>query len=151
LRTLGEVAMVLPYGRVGKIGKIDDAIDAMDDLRDARRLSDTSIGAGQSAIEDAAEAARKAASKADSFVAKIKHQAGSPGSYNKFAHGVDTKVVVRDALMSSDARFMANRLPDTFRVVTDVGYVVGSRGETTLRVIVSGDGRIINAFPVKVQ
>jgi hypothetical protein len=39
-RTLGEVAMVLPYGRLGKIGKIDDAIDAMDDLRDARRAAD---------------------------------------------------------------------------------------------------------------
>ncbi len=33
--------------------------------------------------------------------------------------------------------------------VTDVGYTVGTRGETVLRVIVTNDGRVINAFPVK--
>jgi hypothetical protein len=50
-RTLGEVAMVLPYGRVGKIGKIDDAIDAMDDLRDADRAADDLRDVTQAADE----------------------------------------------------------------------------------------------------
>ena len=36
-------------------------------------------------------------------------------------------------------------------MVTDLGYSVGTRGQTAVRVIVSNDGRVINAFPMKVQ
>jgi hypothetical protein len=43
------------------------------------------------------------------------------------------------------------QLPETFRVVTDLRRVVGTKSETSLRIIVSNDGRIINAFPVRNQ
>lgn len=48
--------------------------------------------------------------------------------------------------------FLTNgQIPDGFRVVVDLGRPIGTRGEIAVRVIVSGDGRVINAFPVKVR
>jgi hypothetical protein len=38
LRTLGELAMVTPVGRLGKLRKIDNLVDAADNTRDVERL-----------------------------------------------------------------------------------------------------------------
>lgn len=46
---------------------------------------------------------------------------------------------------------MPNQLDNTFRAIVPAGRVVGTSGETTIRVIVTNDGRVINAFPVKVR
>jgi hypothetical protein len=75
---------------------------------------------------------------------------GGPSRKAKFLSSVDARMAIADALRSVDAVFMANsQLPETFRVVTDLDRVVGTKGETVVRVIVSEDGRIINAFPVR--
>ena len=103
------------------------------------------------ALDDASRAAFQAADDIGSFTVKTKHLPGAGGSWNKFAEGVDPYAAIQDALRSGNAQFVPNpNLPNTFRVVTDVGYTVGTRGETALRVIVTNDGRVINAFPVKV-
>ncbi len=44
-----------------------------------------------------------------------------------------------------------NQLDDTFRAIVPGGGVVGTRGQEFIRVIVTGDGRVINAFPVNVR
>jgi hypothetical protein len=45
-----------------------------------------------------------------------------------------------------------DQLDDTFRaIVPAAGRVVGTRGQTNIRVIVTNDGRVINAFPVNVR
>lgn len=54
-------------------------------------------------------------------------------------------------LRSDGVQFLPNQLDNTFRAIVPAGRVVGTSGETTIRVIVTNDGRVINAFPVKVR
>src|ERR1700740_3082764 len=72
------------------------------------------------------------------------------GNWAKFASDVDPKAVVREALTSPNAQFLPNGTdPNSFRVVTDLGRVVGSKGETVVRVVVDFSGKIWTALPVK--
>lgn len=58
--------------------------------------------------------------------------------------------MVREALTSPNAKFLPNGTdPNSFRVVTDLGRVVGSNGETAVRVVVDFAGKVWTAFPVK--
>ncbi len=131
-------ASILPVGKGGKA--LEEGVEALCGIKAASELT------------RASEAALRAADNAGVFIVKMKHLAGSPGRYNKFIRDVNPNEVIAEALRSPNARFFANpQLPNTFRVVTDLDRVVGTRGETSVRVIVSNGGRILNAFPVKVQ
>ncbi len=84
------------------------------------------------------------------FTVKSKHLPDAPGRWSKFAPGIDRTATIRQALTSSDATVTGNpQIPNSFRVVTNVGQVVGTRGEQSVRVIVDANGRIVTAFPVK--
>jgi RHS repeat-associated protein len=101
-----------------------------------------------STLKDASEAAAKAAE--EDFKVPLKHLPGAGGNWAKFASNVDPKAVVREALTSPNAQFLPNGTdPNSFRVVTDLGKVVGSKGETVVRVVVDFSGKIWTALPVK--
>lgn len=77
------------------------------------------------------------------------HLPGAGGNWNRFAAGVDPDATIAQALRSPSARFLPNG-EGTFKVVTDLGFQVGENAsQTGVRVIVTTDGRIITAFPVK--
>ncbi len=152
------------YDRVGQLAH--SSVKAGD--RDARKLDAVAVRvsdrdgsllrltseqvAPTSLLDDASRAAFDAADDIGSFSVKLKHLPGSGGRYNKFDYGVDPNAAIQEALRSDAAQFLPNpNLPDTFRVVTDLGRPIGTRGESTLRVIVGLDGQVINAFPVKVR
>lgn len=87
-----------------------------------------------------------------SFVPKNKHLLGG-GSQSKARFNTsnvgEVRGIVEEALRSPNAQFLPNpNIPGTFRVVTDVGRPIGVKGQQSIRVIVGGDGRVINAFPV---
>ena len=98
------------------------------------------------------EAIEKAASSPDDIFIKNKHLAGAPGNQAKF----DTDDIseaqswVAEGLKSGNSHTMPNpsHPNDTFRVVSDLGREVGTKGQTRIRSVVSMDGRVINAFPV---
>ena len=105
-----------------------------------------------SILDDASRAAFEAADNVGSFTVKSKHLPGAGGTYNKFDYGVDPNAAIREALTSDSALFLPNpNLPNTFRVVADLGRPIGTNGQTSIRVIVGLDGQVINAFPVKVR
>jgi len=111
-----------------------------------------SLVAPGSILDDASRAAFDAADNVGSFSVKPKHLPGGGGKYNKFDYGVDPNAAIREALTSDAAQFLPNpNLPNTFRVVTDLGRPIGTKGQTSIRVIVGMDGQVINAFPVKVR
>jgi hypothetical protein len=57
-----------------------------------------------------------------------------------------------EALTSPNAQFLPNGTdPNSFRVVTDLGKMVGSKGETVVRVVVDFSGKIWTALPVKAR
>jgi hypothetical protein len=61
---------------------------------------------------------------------------------------------VRAALNSRNAAFKPNYRdgvfdPSRFRVETNLGRIVGTKGETGVRVVVDWKGRVVTAFPIK--
>lgn len=60
---------------------------------------------------------------------------------------------VADALRSPGASFLSNSgtgsAPSSFIVRANLGRVVGTKGEATVKVVVSSDGRVITAYPVR--
>lgn len=103
-------------------------------------------------LEAASSAAFRAADAASSFVVSAKHQPWAAGSASKFAEGVDVQGIVAAALRSAGAKFMPDPThPDRLRVVTDFAEVVGTKGQTRVRVVIDFSGNIITAFPVHVQ
>lgn len=105
---------------------------------------------GLGALEEASEAAFRA-SQGPIKISR-KHFPGAGGGYNKFAEGVDIDATIREALRAPGAVFRPNRnaageLIPGYRVYTDLGRTVGTKGETGIRTIVSPDGRVITSYP----
>ncbi len=79
-----------------------------------------------------------------------KHLPGA-GGWNKWAEGANINGSVANALRSDGASFLPNTGTATDRFIgrTNMGSVVGTRGETFVKVVVSNDGHGITAHPVK--
>ncbi|WP_241649429.1 hypothetical protein [Rosenbergiella collisarenosi] len=59
--------------------------------------------------------------------------------------------LVKEALTSPNAKFMVNNEDNSFRVVADMGRVIGTKKQTAIRISIGSDGKIWNAFPVNHQ
>lgn len=126
----------------------DDALSDAAGVRSAR--NDLAAKGGVSALEEASETAFRA-SRGPINISR-KHYPGAGGGYSKFEQGIEIDATVREALQSPGAIFRPNRnaagdIIPGYRVYTDLGRTVGTRGETGLRTIVSPDGRVITSFP----
>lgn len=106
------------------------------------------ITAETSMLGRASSAANSAATRADQFVLGAKHAANAGGRWAQFAEGVNPNAMLRAALRSPNARFLANDA-ESFKVVTDLGRVVGSKGQTGVRAVVDYLGHVVTWFPVK--
>jgi hypothetical protein len=124
--------------------EIADAPRSWSSLITGDRATKAAPRAGASALEDASQAANKAA-EGPINISK-KHLAGAGGRYNKLAEGVEVDSVVREALRSPNGMFRPNP-GGGYRIDTDLGRVIGQGGRRTVRTIVSEDGRVITAFP----
>ena len=107
---------------------------------------------GGSILQEASDAAFRAADRLAGFVPKNKHLLGG-GSQSKARFNTsdigEVRALIQEALRSPNAQFLPNpNAPGTFRVVTDLGRQVGVKGQTSLRTIVGQDGKVINSFPV---
>jgi hypothetical protein len=106
----------------------------------------------ESGLQEASDAAFQAADDIGSWTPKNKHLL-SGVSQSKARFGTDdveqVRSLVQEALRSPEAQFQVNpNLPDTFRVVTDLGRSIGVKGQEIIRAVVGFDGKVINAFPV---
>ncbi|HYF95147.1 MAG TPA: RHS repeat-associated core domain-containing protein [Symbiobacteriaceae bacterium] len=102
-------------------------------------------------VSQASQAAFKAADTAGDFTVSSKHLASAGGRWAKFAtdDAAEVSTWIKEALKSSNAQFLANNRPDSFKVIVDVGREIGTKGERAIQVIVGTDGKIWTAFPVK--
>jgi hypothetical protein len=108
------------------------------------------VAAEGGALENASEAAFQAADNADDWTVSAKHLAGSGGNYSQFAAGTDPNALAADGLRSPDAQFYPNASGgERFVVKADLGQVIGTRGETWIKIVVANDGQIITAYPIK--
>ena len=114
--------------------------------------SGAAIEKSGSAIEKASEAAFNAAGDVESIFIKSKHLDMGAGRFAKFNTSDigEARRIVQEGLRAPNALFLPNpNLSNTFRVQTNLGKVIGTRGQTSVRVIVGFDGKVINAFPIK--
>ncbi|WP_369372665.1 hypothetical protein AB1046_04285 [Promicromonospora sp. Populi] len=123
-------------------------INATDASTSGIHLVTTEVGSG-SVLRVSSEAAFAAADDLGTIFVKDKHLSTSVGRWAKFDSTDISKIQrwVAAGLRSDGAVFRANNLPGTFKVEIDMGRVVGTKGETGIRAIVTDDGRVINAFP----
>lgn len=106
-------------------------------------------------LREALDLATKAADNTKTWLPKNKHILGG-GSQSKArfntANFDKIRALVSEALRSPDARLSPNpKIPGSFRSVTDLGRSIGVKGQQSVRVIVSNDGNVLNAFPVHVK
>jgi hypothetical protein len=106
------------------------------------------LGGGGGALEAASDAAFEAAGAASDFSVSAKHLPGSAGRWAKFAEGVDPSQLITDALSSPNASFHPNTIDGAFNVITDLGTTTGSKGQTSIKVVVGWAGKIWTAYPV---
>ncbi len=105
-------------------------------------------------LKKASETAFETASKVDNWIPKDKHLLGSTAKRSaKFVTNDfgDVRAVVAEALRSPNAMFLPNNVEGSFQVVTDLGRIIGTKGQTKVRVIVGKEGQVWNAFPVHVR
>ncbi len=106
------------------------------------------VGAG-SALAEASQAAFRAAGAAGTFQVGAKHLADAAGGWSKFAADSNPQGLISEALSSPNAMFLPDRLPGRFQVITDMGTVIGTTGQTALKVVLDFSGRIITSYPVR--
>lgn len=106
---------------------------------------------GASRLAESSNSAFRAADNIDDWSVSAKHLPGAGGRWNKWAEGVDINGSVAGGLRSEGASFLPNAgtATDRFIVRTNMGSILGTRGETFVKVVVSNDARIITAYPVK--
>lgn len=110
----------------------------------------TAAAEGGSRLAETSSAAFRAADDPAAIFIKNKHLSAAGGNQARFTSDNVGEVQgwVAQGLRSDGVQFLPNGLDGTFRAIVPAGQVVGTRGQTFIRVIVSDDGRVINAFPV---
>lgn len=164
--TFGSVHIAEPYACLGPSWAFDVgegfgyalslvgggvAFDAIRGALFAGDATEAAVAAEGGALSDASSAAFDAADNAGDWTVSAKHLVGSAGNWAKFAAGTDPNALAAEALRSPDGLFLPNSggAADSFIVKTDLGQVIGTQGQTWLKVVVSNDGQIITAYPVK--
>ena len=142
-------ALTKPYLRIYQISKA--GLELLPIAPGTKVVKGTQIA--YHGLEEASRVAFRASENLGSIFIKNKHLTSeATGKFAKFAT-TDIKTAqrwVREALRSPNAKFLPNdEIPNTFKVVTDLGRPVGTKGQTSIRAIVGFDNRVINAFPVK--
>ncbi len=104
-----------------------------------------------SRLAEVSSSAFRAADNVGDFTVSAKHLPGAGGRWNKWGEGVDINGTIANALRSDAATFLPNAggVADSFIVRTNVGSVIGTKGQTYVKAVISNDGRIITAYPVK--
>ena len=105
-------------------------------------------GMGYSPLNAASNAANKA--KIGKGFNINKHLNHSGGKYSKFlSDSVDDIVsMTRNGLKSSDVLFKTNSAAKSWQIIVDMGQVIGTKGQTAIKVILGYGGKIWTMFPI---
>ncbi|GAA5107654.1 hypothetical protein GCM10023211_09010 [Orbus sasakiae] len=113
------------------------------------------VNKSSSLLDDVSKTAFYAAKNSVKFwVPKDKHMLGTAASRSaqfNTNNVSDIRNLVEEALNSPNAQFLPNNVENSFRVVVDMERKIGTKGQTSIRIIIGDDGKIWNAFPVNFQ
>ncbi len=92
----------------------------------------------------------------DSAYVKPKHLSTSGGNGAKFIGDSkgSAETILRDALKNGKVNSiidngLTQQGKQSYRIVIDAGKEIGTKGETLIRIVISEDGGMLSAFPVK--
>ncbi|UTA67286.1 hypothetical protein [Emticicia sp. 21SJ11W-3] len=143
------------YDLWGKCGSVSNFRTSANQCNTVSEVGAEVAKEGGSILSAASKAAFKAADNVGSIFVKNKHLSShTTGTYAKFATADISTAQgwVQEGFRSPKARFLPNpQIPNSFQVVTDLGKKIGTKGQTSIRTIVSFDGRVINTFPVNLN
>ena len=107
------------------------------------------------ALDNASKTAFDAAkNNVTTWTPKDKHMVGTTANRSaqfNTNNVSDIQNLVKEALNSPNAKFLPNNVDGSFRVVVDMNKPIGTKGQTSIRIIIGNDGKIWNAFPVNSQ
>jgi len=89
-----------------------------------------------SVLKKASKAAFKAAKKVDDFTVSNKHLMDAGRRWQKFAtnNKIQVNVWIKEALYSENAKFIPNNQNGSYKVITDLGKTIGTKGETKIQI-----------------
>ncbi len=111
----------------------------------------TSVATVQPLLDKLSQAANYAADKINQFSLSAKHLLNAGGNYAKFnTNSMYTiRLWLQQALRSTNVVFMPNGDSETsFRIYTDMGRVIGSKGQTIIKIVLDQGRKIWTAYPV---
>ena len=79
-----------------------------------------------------------------------KHLSSAGGNYNKFNldSSDDILRMVQNGLKSQNVAFAPNKIAKSWQVIVDMGMQIGTKGQSTVKVIIGYGGKIWTMFPV---
>ena len=100
-----------------------------------------SKGMVNSVLKVASNAAFKAAKNINQFKVSNKHLMSAGGRYRKFNTDsiADVNKIIKEALTSKNAQFLPNNQPNSYKIITNLGKKIGTKGESKVQVIVGAD------------
>ena len=108
-------------------------------------------GYNNSILNEASQSAFKAADNVSEFSVSNKHLMDAGGRWQKFdtTDKGQVNTWVQEGLRSENAQILPNNQENSYKIITDLGKTIGTRGETKIQVIIGADGKIWTAYPVK--
>ena len=87
--------------------------------------------------------------KMGSYNVKGKHLPNSNGNWAKFSTGDQEylRKLGREAIRKTPMKKLISNSPDSYKIFYDAGIIIGSKGETSVRLVFSRLGKIITFFP----
>jgi RHS repeat-associated protein len=104
-------------------------------------------GEAASILVQASAAARVAAANINNFTVSAKHLATAAGKWAKFQPGVNINAAIQEALLAEGALFSPNNVAGSFRIITDLGRVIGTKGQTAIKIVVDYTGKYGQRIP----
>ena len=143
---VGKAALVgavtgVTFGAIGK------GVKAASGAIKATKMAQKGIGV----LQKASNAALKAAQRIGKFSVSSKHLANAGGRWVKFATNSKSQVNrwVKEALKSKKATFYPNGSKNgSYYLITNLGRKIGTKGQTSIKVVFDSSGNIWTAMPV---
>lgn len=89
-----------------------------------------------------------AAGRVFAFRVPLKHLPTAGGNWAKFAPGANPHFTIWRALLSFGTKPVANSAT-SYKLIVNVGRVIGTKGQTRIKIIFDRFGKIWTSYPVK--
>ena len=85
----------------------------------------------------------------NTYNVKGKHLPGSAGNWNKFSSANQTylRSLGKSAIKNTPMSRLITNSPDSYKLIYDFGSVIGTSGQSSIRLVFSYAGKIITFFP----